>query len=83
VNTFLAARVASPENVKTLLPNEAQQHATIEGSKAVRVFVRIVFDNSHQENAEAVILIVEDGEKPFAILSWRDDRNEMIADSWQ
>jgi general secretion pathway protein K len=83
VNTFLAARLASPENVKTLLPNEAQQYATIEGSKAVRVFVRLVFDNGHQENAEVVILIVEDGEKPFAILSWRDDRNAMIPDSRQ
>src|SRR5262245_21485467 len=79
-NTFLAARLASPENVKTLLPNEAQQYATTEGSKVVRVFVQIVFDNGHQENAEVVILIVEDGEKPFAVLSWRDDRNQMIAD---
>ena len=66
-----------------LLPAEAQQYATVEGGKAIRVLIGIVFDNGRQENAEVVILITEDGEKPFAILSWRDDFIGMLADSQQ
>ena len=83
VNAFLAQRGASPQDAKSLLPAEAQQFATVEGGKAIRVLTRIVFDNGRQQSAEAVILITEDGERPFATLSWRDDSFGMLADSEQ
>jgi general secretion pathway protein K len=83
VNAFLVQRDASSQDAKSLLPAEAQQFATLEGGKAVRVQTRIFFDNGRQQNAEAVILITEDRERPFAILSWRDDFTGIIADSHQ
>jgi general secretion pathway protein K len=78
LSAFLLQRKASPENAKQLLPPEAQQYATLEGSQTFRVNVRIGFDNSHTENAEVIIVFFEEGDQPFAVLSWRDG-TEMIA----
>jgi general secretion pathway protein K len=83
ISAFLLQRDASPQDAKSLLPAEAQQFATVEGGKAIRVLTRIVFDNGRQQSAEAVIVITEDRERPFAILSWRDDSIGMLADSQQ
>jgi general secretion pathway protein K len=80
LRAFLVQRQASPDNVKTLLPQGAQHFATTEGGKAFRTTVRITFGDGHTVNAEVVMLLFEEGEQPFAVLSWRDDLNEMIED---
>jgi general secretion pathway protein K len=80
LNEFLLQRQASPD-AKLLLPADAQQYATLEGSKAFRVKVRIAFDDGHRDSAEVVILLFEEGDQPFAILSWRDELNAMLADN--
>jgi general secretion pathway protein K len=80
LNAILVQRQASPDNTKALLPQDAQQLATTEGSKALRTTVRITFDGNHTATAEVVMLLFDEGEQPFAVLSWRDDLNEMIAD---
>ena len=80
VNEFLVKRQASPEKAKQLLPPEAQQFVTLEGSNAYRVTVRINFDNGHAENAEVVLLLFEEGDQPFAILSWLDAQNQTTAE---
>jgi general secretion pathway protein K len=49
-----------------------QVGATTEGSDAVRVRVRIVFDNGRQAASEVVVLMGAD-EEPYRVLSWRDD----------
>jgi general secretion pathway protein K len=77
LKAFLAERESAPEKAKDLLPKEAKQYATLDGSKAVRVTIQIVFDNEHKENAEVVILLTESDEQPFAVLSWHDDFNEI------
>jgi general secretion pathway protein K len=41
--------------------------------KAIRVAVRIDFDNRRQARGEAAILLLDDGDAPFRVLSWRDD----------
>jgi general secretion pathway protein K len=79
VNEFLVIRQASPEKAKQLLPPEAQQFATLEASNAYRVTVRISFDNGHAESAEVVVLLFQEGDQPFAILSWLDAQNQMTA----
>jgi general secretion pathway protein K len=81
LSTFLVQRQASPENAKILLPQDAQQFATTEGSKAIRTTVRISFNDGRTANAEVVMLLFEEGDQPFAILSWRDGLNETIADN--
>ena len=75
LNEFLVQRQASPENAKQLLPRDAQQFATLEGSKAFRVAVRISFDNGHIENAKVVVLLFEDGRpavRDFVLARWAE-----------
>ena len=81
LNAFLAQRRVSPENAKLMLPAAAQQYASLEGSKALRVKVRVTFDNGHTENAEVVMLPFEDGDQPFAVLSWHDARTDMFTEN--
>jgi general secretion pathway protein K len=47
--------------------------ATTEGGKAMRVTVRIAFDNGRRVSAESVILTLDDADEPFRVLSWHDD----------
>ena len=46
---------------------------TGEAGDAMRVYVRIDFDNRRQVLAEAVILLRQGAGEPFRVLSWRDD----------
>jgi general secretion pathway protein K len=71
----LNQRGAGRQNAEFVLGllGPAQGGATVAGSKAVRVTVRIAFDNGRRVSAEAVILPLDDANEPFRILSWRDD----------
>ena len=57
---------------QSLLRNSGLLDVTNESSKAVRVYVRMVFDNGRAIVAESVILIDGDSE-PYRILSWKVD----------
>jgi general secretion pathway protein K len=74
LNIFLDRRESvpvDPESIPRLLgPN--QTGATTEGSDAIRVRVRIAFDNGRQAASEVVVLVGADDE-PYRVLSWRDD----------
>jgi general secretion pathway protein K len=75
----LAQRRTAPQNPDLLLSmlGPAQTHATVEGSKAVRVNVRIAFDNGRRMGSEVVIILYDDGAaEPFGVLSWRDELDE-------
>jgi general secretion pathway protein K len=50
----------------------AQNFASIKGSKASRVTVRIDFDNGRRARSEVIILPFDDGAEPYSILSWHD-----------
>jgi general secretion pathway protein K len=71
----LSQRGTGPQNAAFVLGllGPAQADATADGSKAIRVIVRLGFDNGRRVGAEAVIFLVKDGDEPFRILSWRDD----------
>jgi general secretion pathway protein K len=43
------------------------------GSKTIRVTTRMTFDNGRRVGAECVILLIDDAEEPFRVLSWQDD----------
>ena len=58
----------------------AQSSATINGSKATRVRIGVNFDKGRRTTAAVVILILEDADEPFRVLSWRDDADGPIAD---
>jgi hypothetical protein len=40
---------------------------------AARIEVRIRLDNGRAARAEVVILVSQDDDEPFRVLSWRDD----------
>jgi general secretion pathway protein K len=46
--------------------------ATLEASKSYRMTVIIDFDNGRRNAAEVVILLLEDGDEPYRVLSWRN-----------
>lgn len=75
LNGVLAQQGVDPANAQIVLAllGPAQAGATVEGSKATRVTARIRFDNGRQVGAEAVIVVLDDGDEPFRVLSWRDD----------
>ena len=50
---------------------------TGDAGNAMRVAVRIDFDNGHRVLAEAVILLREGPGEPFRVLSWSDDFDEL------
>ena len=72
LNALTNARgtAADPQFIMGML-GPLQSVATIEGSDAYRVKVRVHFDNGRQEAAEVVILVgLED--RPYRVLSWHD-----------
>jgi general secretion pathway protein K len=71
----LSQRAGGAQNAELVLGllGPDQGAATAEGSKAMRVTVRMRFDNGRRISAEAVILPLEDAGEPFRVLSWRDD----------
>jgi general secretion pathway protein K len=46
--------------------------ATVEGSKAYRITIAVAFDSGRRNAAEVVILLLEDGDEPYRVLSWRN-----------
>jgi general secretion pathway protein K len=54
------------------LPALAGGEATLAASTAWRVSVTIDFDNGRRSSAEAVILLLDEGDEPYRVLSWRN-----------
>jgi general secretion pathway protein K len=79
VKAVLLQRQTAPQNGQALLAllAGAQQFATTEGSRALGVTARIAFDNGRLASSEVVILVFEEGNEPFSVLSWRDDLGEL------
>jgi general secretion pathway protein K len=47
--------------------------ATLEASKAYRMTVAVDFDSGRRTRTEAVILLLDEGDEPYRVLSWRND----------
>jgi general secretion pathway protein K len=75
LNAVLTQRGAGRQNGEYVLGmlGPAQGNATLDGSKATRVRVRVAFQNGRMADASVVILILEDADEPFRVLSWRND----------
>lgn len=78
VNAVLAQRDMPGVDGKALMQALGNvQGATVEPSKAMRVSVGIQFDSGVRSNAEIVILLGDDGDEPYRVLSWRDDFDQI------
>jgi general secretion pathway protein K len=82
LHAVLAQREAEPQNVRKLaaLLGPAQPLATGQGSKAVRVMPRIVFDDGQRMSADIVIFLLDNGTEPYRVLSWRDSSDDPTSD---
>ncbi len=78
VNAVLAQRDRPGVDGKTLMQALGDvQGATVEPSRAMRVSIGIQFDSGVRSNAEIVILLSDDDDEPYRVLSWRDDFDQM------
>jgi general secretion pathway protein K len=79
VNAVLAERQSPGVDGQALLASlgGGQSAATIEVSRALRVSVGVQFDNGTRANAEMVILLGDDADEPYRVLSWRDDFDQI------
>jgi len=82
LDAFLTKRQVFSGNAELLLPllGDARKYATVEGGKTFRVKSQITLDDGDKDSAEVVILLLDDGVQPFAVLSWRDGFNQTTAD---
>lgn len=76
-----AARQDGPEAIKTL--GLSQSLATTQGSKAMRVTVRVDFANGRRISSEVVILPRDSGTEPYSVLSWRDQLDDAAEENRQ
>jgi general secretion pathway protein K len=79
INAVLAARDRPDVDGKALLAllGQAQNGATVEPSRAFRLSVGIQFDTGVRTTAEIVIVLADDGDEPYRVLSWRDDFDQI------
>jgi general secretion pathway protein K len=75
VRAVLAQQQAFPEDGQALLSmlGSARQYASTEGSKALRILAQIGFSNGHRMTSEVVILVFDNSNEPYSILSWQGD----------
>jgi general secretion pathway protein K len=66
------AQRADPRSDPRALPGLAGEGAALEVSRAYRMNVVIDFDSGRRSAAEVVILLLEEGDEPYRILSWRN-----------
>jgi general secretion pathway protein K len=57
---------------RSLLGMAGGEGATLAGSKAYRVTIAVAFDSGRRSAAEVVILLLESGDQPYRVLSWRN-----------
>ena len=74
VKAVLEQRRTRPDNkqAQIQLLGTAQQYATTEASRAIRVNIQIALKNTRQRHFEVVILLFDEGTEPFSVLSWRN-----------
>jgi general secretion pathway protein K len=79
VNAVLDARDKFGVDGKALLGSLGleQSVATVEPTPTVRVTAGVQFDNGTRASADIVILVSDDADEPYRVLSWRDDFDQI------
>lgn len=68
----LAERADPAQDPRSLLGLTGGQGATLAGSKAYRLTIGVDTGRGRQSKAEVVILLLDGGEEPYRVLSWRN-----------
>jgi general secretion pathway protein K len=61
-----------PRSLLLGLGGNGEAAASLAASKAYRITVAVAFDNGRRTSAEVVILLLEDGDEPYRVLSWHN-----------
>src|SRR5882757_151195 len=72
LQAVLAQRSDPRLDPRALLGMVGGEGATLSASRAYRVTVTIDFDSGRRSAAEVVILLLEEGDEPYRVLSWRN-----------
>ncbi|MET0674947.1 MAG: type II secretory protein PulK [Bradyrhizobium sp.] len=72
LQTILSQRTDPALDPKSLIGMAGREGATVVGSRAYRIKVDAELPNGRRSAAEIVVLLIEEGDEPFRILSWRD-----------
>jgi general secretion pathway protein K len=54
-------------------PGANQTLAPSPPAQSFRLHIRMALENGRRVTAETVILVLQDGDEPYRVLSWRDD----------
>ena len=75
LDAVLKQRTAQPNDATPVMQplGPAQSGVTTRASNATRVMVHVGLPKGRRINAEAVILLLQDAEEPYRVLSWTDD----------
>ena len=69
---MLAQRGDPAVDPQSLLAMTGGEAATVAGSRAYRMNVAVEFGAGRRSAAEVVILLLESGDEPYRVLSWRN-----------
>jgi len=72
LQAVLAQRSDPSADPRSLPAMAGGEGATLEASKAYRITVAVDFDNGRRSSVEAVILLLDEGDEPYRVLSWRN-----------
>jgi general secretion pathway protein K len=75
---MLAQRGDPAVDPQSLLAMTGGEAATVAGSRAYRMTVAVEF-GSGRRGAEVVILLLESGDEPYRVLSWRNASDGGVA----
>jgi general secretion pathway protein K len=57
---------------RSLVAMAGGEAATLSASRAYRITVVIDFDGGRRSTSEVVILLLDEGDEPYRVLSWRN-----------
>jgi general secretion pathway protein K len=72
LQSVLAQRGDPTLEPRTLIGATGGDGATLDGSKAYRIAVDAELPDGRRKGGEVVILLLESGDEPYRVLSWRN-----------
>ncbi|MGH6708469.1 MAG: general secretion pathway protein GspK, partial [Bradyrhizobium sp.] len=72
LQSVLAQRADPAVDPRSLVAMAGGEGATLDGSRAYRIAVDVELPGGRRSGAEVVILLLESGDEPYRVLSWRN-----------
>jgi general secretion pathway protein K len=79
LQSLLALRSDPSVDPHALIALSGGEGATLAGSKAYRITVDVELPDGQRSGGEVVILLLESGDEPYRVLSWRNNSDGSTA----